>query len=332
MEGVLDRLAEQVGISGWEIRKRNVIKPGDVWGPGQIMDDGAGGAEAVPRRDQGCLRRGEGERQGGRARARAEELRARQRVLRAVRRRRPVPLRATAGSRCGTAGPRWARASTPSPSRSPPKNWASNPTGSTSSSTRTRELGFGQTTGSRGTLMAAGSVQAACAAAMAERLHARRRSHRRVRRRLDAEAGRSERRQPDDPFMLQLRRPTRDRRPGDRPDREDHRRARRRQGRQPDAGRGPGRRQRAHGARLRADRGIPDRPGDRLPDQHDACVRSASCVPRMSRRSRSGSSRYPSHARPTASRESARSVSSRPRRRSLPPCMLPTAGGGPCSP
>lgn len=41
MEGVMDRLAEQVGISGWEMRKRNVIRPGEVWGPGQIMDDGA---------------------------------------------------------------------------------------------------------------------------------------------------------------------------------------------------------------------------------------------------------------------------------------------------
>ena len=40
MEGVLDRLAEKVGISGWEIRKRNVIHPGEVWGPGQVMDDG----------------------------------------------------------------------------------------------------------------------------------------------------------------------------------------------------------------------------------------------------------------------------------------------------
>ena len=38
-------LAEQVGISGWEMRKRNVIHPGEVWGPGQIMDDGAAGAE-----------------------------------------------------------------------------------------------------------------------------------------------------------------------------------------------------------------------------------------------------------------------------------------------
>jgi aldehyde oxidoreductase len=45
MEGVLDRLAELAGISGWEIRKRNVIKPNMVWGPGQIMDDGCLGAE-----------------------------------------------------------------------------------------------------------------------------------------------------------------------------------------------------------------------------------------------------------------------------------------------
>lgn len=43
-EGILDRLAEKVGISGWEMRSRNVISPGDVWGPGQIMDDGSAGA------------------------------------------------------------------------------------------------------------------------------------------------------------------------------------------------------------------------------------------------------------------------------------------------
>ena len=46
MEGVMDRLAEIVGISGWEIRNRNVISPGSVWGPGQIMDDGSLGAQA----------------------------------------------------------------------------------------------------------------------------------------------------------------------------------------------------------------------------------------------------------------------------------------------
>ena len=44
MEGAIDRLAEKVGISGWEMRARNVIEPGVVWGPGQIMDDGARGA------------------------------------------------------------------------------------------------------------------------------------------------------------------------------------------------------------------------------------------------------------------------------------------------
>lgn len=44
MEGVMDRLAEMAGISGWEMRSRNVITPGVVWGPGQIMDDGCLGA------------------------------------------------------------------------------------------------------------------------------------------------------------------------------------------------------------------------------------------------------------------------------------------------
>jgi xanthine dehydrogenase molybdenum-binding subunit len=46
MEGVIDRLAEQVGISGWEMRSRNVVVPGGVWGPGQVMDDGCLGARA----------------------------------------------------------------------------------------------------------------------------------------------------------------------------------------------------------------------------------------------------------------------------------------------
>jgi aldehyde oxidoreductase len=45
MEGAMDRLAELVGISGWEIRARNVITPGAVWGPGQVMDDGCRGAQ-----------------------------------------------------------------------------------------------------------------------------------------------------------------------------------------------------------------------------------------------------------------------------------------------
>ena len=46
MEGIIDRLAEKVGISGWEMRSLNVVNPGDIWGPGQIMDDGCLGARA----------------------------------------------------------------------------------------------------------------------------------------------------------------------------------------------------------------------------------------------------------------------------------------------
>ena len=44
MEGVMDRLAAKVGIDGWTMRQRNVIMPGRVWGPGQVMDDGCLGA------------------------------------------------------------------------------------------------------------------------------------------------------------------------------------------------------------------------------------------------------------------------------------------------
>ncbi len=80
MEGVLDRLADAVGISGWEIRARNVVSPGAVWGPGQIMDDGCLGARACldaikPAYDDGCRVR-----RGGRSRPRAQELWARQRL------------------------------------------------------------------------------------------------------------------------------------------------------------------------------------------------------------------------------------------------------------
>ncbi len=46
MEGVIDRLAEAVGIDGWEMRSRNAVAPGAIWGPGQIMDDGSLGARA----------------------------------------------------------------------------------------------------------------------------------------------------------------------------------------------------------------------------------------------------------------------------------------------
>ncbi len=46
MEGMMDRLAEAAGLSGWEIRARNAVGPGKVWGPGQVMDEGSKGARA----------------------------------------------------------------------------------------------------------------------------------------------------------------------------------------------------------------------------------------------------------------------------------------------
>ncbi|HYA44687.1 MAG TPA: molybdopterin cofactor-binding domain-containing protein, partial [Acidimicrobiales bacterium] len=46
MEGLMDRLAEKAGVSGWEMRALNVVRPGAVWGPGQVMDDGCAGARA----------------------------------------------------------------------------------------------------------------------------------------------------------------------------------------------------------------------------------------------------------------------------------------------
>jgi xanthine dehydrogenase molybdenum-binding subunit len=45
MEGVIDRLASEIGLDAWEMRYRNAVTPGVVWGPGQIMDEGSRGAK-----------------------------------------------------------------------------------------------------------------------------------------------------------------------------------------------------------------------------------------------------------------------------------------------
>ncbi len=37
MEGVMDLLAERVGVDGWDIRERNILNPGDAFATGQIM-------------------------------------------------------------------------------------------------------------------------------------------------------------------------------------------------------------------------------------------------------------------------------------------------------
>jgi xanthine dehydrogenase molybdenum-binding subunit len=43
MEGVMDILAERVGVDGWDIRDRNILNPGDAFGTGQIMRESVRG-------------------------------------------------------------------------------------------------------------------------------------------------------------------------------------------------------------------------------------------------------------------------------------------------
>lgn len=165
MEGVLDRLAGRVGISGWEIRKRNVIRPGEVWGPGQIMDDGCGGAEACldavkPRydaaREQGrAVGLGLGLKNSGLGNGFRELSRA---VVRFCDDGR-VEVRhgwTEMGQGVHTVALQVAA-----------EELGIDPARIDVVVDTTRELGFGQTTGSRGTLMAAGAVQQACRAALA---------------------------------------------------------------------------------------------------------------------------------------------------------------------
>jgi xanthine dehydrogenase molybdenum-binding subunit len=166
MEGVLDRLAAQVGISGWEIRKRNVIRPGEIWGPGQIMDEGAGGAEAV-------LDQIEADYLAAKAAGKAVGLglglknsglgNGFREVCGAVVRFRSVDDRVEVrhgwtemGQGVHTVALQVAA-----------EELGIDPARIDVIVDTSRELGFGQTTGSRGTLMAAGSVQAACRAALA---------------------------------------------------------------------------------------------------------------------------------------------------------------------
>ncbi len=44
MEGMMDLIAERVGIDGWDVRERNIVNPGDPYGTGQIMRESVRGA------------------------------------------------------------------------------------------------------------------------------------------------------------------------------------------------------------------------------------------------------------------------------------------------
>ncbi len=170
MEGVLDRLAAQVGISGWEIRKRNVIHPGEVWGPGQIMDDGCRGAEAcldavkplydAARAQGSAVGLGLGLKNSGLGNGFRE-------LSRAV-----VRFRAAVDHEPGRVEVRHGWTEMGQGVHTVALQVAAQELGIAPERIdvivdTTRELGFGQTTGSRGTLMAAGSVQQACLAALA---------------------------------------------------------------------------------------------------------------------------------------------------------------------
>lgn len=47
MEGMLDRLAERVGIDGYDIRERNILGPGDLFATGQVMTASCGIRETL---------------------------------------------------------------------------------------------------------------------------------------------------------------------------------------------------------------------------------------------------------------------------------------------
>jgi selenium-dependent xanthine dehydrogenase len=47
VDGMLDRLAEKVGVDGWEIRWRNALEMGDAFGTGQVLGPGVGIKECL---------------------------------------------------------------------------------------------------------------------------------------------------------------------------------------------------------------------------------------------------------------------------------------------
>ena len=165
MEGVVDRLAEAAGISSWEMRSRNVITPGAMWGPGQVMDDGCLGArmclEAVKPHYDAALADGKavglglGLKNSGLGNGFKEIAKA---VVRF--------------DEDGSVEVRHCWTEMGQGVHTVALQVAVEELGVPANNVRvvvdtTRELGAGQTTGSRGTLMGAGSVAEACKAAIA---------------------------------------------------------------------------------------------------------------------------------------------------------------------
>ena len=164
MEGVMDRLAAEVGIDGWEMRNRNVVRPGDEWGPGQIMDDGAAGARM-------CLEAVKPHYDAARAAGKAVGLGLALKNSGLGNGFREVAKAVVRFVDDGTIEVRHAWTEMGQGVHTVALQVAAEELGVPPDRIRvivdtTRELGGGQTTGSRGTLMAAGSVADACRAAI----------------------------------------------------------------------------------------------------------------------------------------------------------------------
>ena len=166
MEGVMDRLADKAGISGWEIRSQNVLAPGVVWGPGQIMDDGAAGARQ-------CLDAVKPAYEAARAAGKAVGLGLALKNSGLGNGFLEISKAVVRFEDDGSVEVRHCWTEMGQGVHTVALQVASEELGVEPERIKvvvdtSRELGAGQTTGSRGTLMGAGSVQAACQAAKAD--------------------------------------------------------------------------------------------------------------------------------------------------------------------
>ncbi len=166
MEGVIDRLAAEVGISAWEMRFRNAVTPGVVWGPGQVMDDGSLGAtaclEAVrPAYDQAvkdgkAVGLGFGLKNSGLGNGFVE-------IIRSV-----VRFSEDGGVEVRHCWTEMGQGVHTVALQVAVEELGVDPARVRVVVDTTRELGAGQTTGSRGTVMGAGAVSDACRRAIAD--------------------------------------------------------------------------------------------------------------------------------------------------------------------
>ena len=172
-EGLLDRLAEASGIDPWTIRARNVVTPGCTWGPGQIMDEGCLGARdcldalrpawAAAQAEGKSVGLGLGLKNSGLGNGFVEVAKAVVRFL---------PAGPGSDGDDGIVEVRHCWTEMGQGVHTVAVHVAAQELGIDPDRIRvlvdtSRELGAGQTTGSRGTLMGAGAVAAACKAALA---------------------------------------------------------------------------------------------------------------------------------------------------------------------